>query len=217
MNIKNSITFEPEHKHNIALRIVDEFLDEIANAIPEDNDLVVRMTDEHITKADIYFVKDFLLTMKNNSTFYVEPSNDLAAPFGSVTVGEERAHYINHDNEETEGSHYKMVDQMINELRHQYPYEHITPIFCGAYLVAEHLDSGNIDFGEIAEYMAQAGESAHFFGWHDGALGAMSTFCNMLCIDPALVEASLCVRLEELTEDIEKGLKVSKMIHDTRY
>lgn len=112
-----------------------------------------------------------------------------------------------------------MYERMIKEMREQYPNEQIGAIFGPAwelYETAEKLKNGTFDFNYLAYRVALVGEFAHFFGWHDGILNAMKTYCHMLLVDPALVEASLGLRFTIIADAIAYGTRVSRYIWELR-
>lgn len=70
------------------------------------------------------------------------------------------------------------------------------PVIFGA------LDCYDGTFDGAVRVVIACAESAAFFGWHDGVSGAIRTACHNIYVDPALVEAYLGCRIEELADDI---------------
>jgi hypothetical protein len=70
-------------------------------------------------------------------------------------------------------------------------------IFGGAYHAVKH----NNDMGKFVEYLPHVAQSAEFYHWHEGKLGAVRRFCHLCYVDPMIVELYLGVRLSELFAD----------------
>jgi hypothetical protein len=202
MNIQNSIKLELTQKEFYALGTVAEIFDKISNALPEDSDLVVEMTGECIVKNDITILQSLIHILEWHQHFIIDKHS---AIFEDALK-----------DCDAKDSNQGLVEWLIDNLKEQYPNEQVHAIFGGAYHLAGEFALNKVDFNKLAMYAAQAGEAAHFFGWHDGTLGAMNTFCTLLSIDPALVETSLGVRFEELANFINNGTKVSNYIYELR-
>ena len=68
------------------------------------------------------------------------------------------------------------------------------PIFGGAIW----LDPCNLD--QIIGHLPSIIRGAKFWEWHGGLADACRIFCHCLFVDPALIEVSIGMKFEELTE-----------------
>ena len=72
-------------------------------------------------------------------------------------------------------------------------HRHAIAIFGGAYHAVKH----NNDMDKFVDYLPHVVQSAKFYNWHEGVVGALRTFCHLCFVDPALVECYIGARFEE--------------------
>ena len=71
------------------------------------------------------------------------------------------------------------------------------PIFGGALWVDA------TDMHAIIKHLTNIIRGAQFWKWHAGLADACRTFCHCLFVDPALVEAYIGMKFEQLTKEIK--------------
>ena len=71
-------------------------------------------------------------------------------------------------------------------------HDNAIPIFGHAY----HMDNVSID--AIIRKLPDVIRAAKFFHWHGGLADACRTFCHCLFVDPALIEAYIGMKFEQL-------------------
>ena len=72
------------------------------------------------------------------------------------------------------------------------------PVFGGALGAYNHINCESPDLDEFVKYLPEVIESAKFYKWHEGTVGALRRFCRLCLVDPALIEAHLGTTFEEL-------------------
>ena len=97
-----------------------------------------------------------------------------------------------HDNE--------MVKDAVIHLSETY--RNAVPIFGGAPLAYMEIHKEEPNFDGFIGYLAHVIDEAKFRRWHDGIAGALRTFCHLCLVDPALVEAYLGVRFEQIEKEL---------------
>lgn len=98
-----------------------------------------------------------------------------------------------------------MVKSMLTELKNKYPNESVGAIFGGATFTAEELQNNKLSFHDFVLRVIRVGENAYFWNWCNGTANAMRTFCHLCFVDPALVEAYLGTRFDELAPHVEQN------------
>ena len=75
-------------------------------------------------------------------------------------------------------------------------YSNAIPVFSGALSAVRYVNCDHPNFDKFTSMLYDVAESAEFYNWHEGALGAVYTFCHLCYVDPALLEmyigADLC-------------------------
>lgn len=97
-----------------------------------------------------------------------------------------------HDNE--------MVKSAVMHLSETY--KNAVPIFGGAPLAYAEIHQEVPNFDGFIRYLAHVIDEAKFRKWHDGVAGALKTFCHLCLVDPALIEAYLGRRFEQIEQDL---------------
>lgn len=68
----------------------------------------------------------------------------------------------------------------------------------GAYWAAQVIHTDTPDFYAFVTYLSGMVQAYKHFGWHEPLPKAMRTFCHLAMVAPALVEAYLGMRFEEV-------------------
>lgn len=84
-----------------------------------------------------------------------------------------------------------MVEQRILALCDKY--DNALGVFGGAYFAS------GVDIATFCEFLPGVVRNAKFFQWHEGVAGALRRFCRLCLVDPALVEAYLGMKFEEVS------------------
>jgi len=79
-------------------------------------------------------------------------------------------------------------------------HDNAVAVMGGAYWAAQEVHKDNPDFGAFVEYLCNMIHDYKFFGWHESIAQAMRTFCKLAMVDPALVEAYIGMRFEEVAQ-----------------
>lgn len=87
-----------------------------------------------------------------------------------------------------------MVEQNILALCDKY--DNALGVFGGAYFASSIAENG--DIATFCEFLPGVVRNAKFFQWHEGVAGALRRFCRLCLVDPALVEAYLGMKFEEV-------------------
>lgn len=94
--------------------------------------------------------------------------------------------------------HDELIHFLINSLADKY--DNAIPIFGGALFAHRYLNSDEPNLEEFIKYLPSVVSHARFFKWHEGAVGALRTFCCLCSIDPMLIEAYIGMSFEQLCE-----------------
>ena len=86
------------------------------------------------------------------------------------------------------------IKSAIEALDEKYP--NAIPVFGGALSAAKYVNCGRPDMSKFISFLADAVRSAEFFGWHENSIGVVKRFCDLCCVDYALIEVYLGVRLD---------------------
>ena len=84
-------------------------------------------------------------------------------------------------------------------------HDNAIPVFGGAALAYNHIHAETPDFEGFIEYLSHVIDEADFRRWHEGIAGACRTFCHLCLVDPALVEAYLGMKFEQLVEALREN------------
>ena len=74
------------------------------------------------------------------------------------------------------------------------------PIFSWALGAYNCISSDSPDFESFVKYLPYVVSNAKHYKWHEGAIGALRTFCCLCSIDPMLIEAYIGMTFQELCE-----------------
>ena len=85
-----------------------------------------------------------------------------------------------------------------NILALQDKYDNAVAVMGGAYWAAQEVHGDKPDFDKFVELMCNMVTDLKFFGWHEPIPQAMRTFCKLAMVDPALVEAYIGMKFEEV-------------------
>ena len=77
-------------------------------------------------------------------------------------------------------------------------YSNAIPVFGGALWAYDAVCGPNVDMKKFISYLPSVIVDAKFFEWHEGVVGALRRFCRICLVDPALVEAYIGMKFEEL-------------------
>lgn len=87
------------------------------------------------------------------------------------------------------------VYKIIVALDDKYP--NAIPVFGGALGASKHItDVFNLE--KFVLCLPEVAESAKFYNWHEGVVGALRRFCHICSIDPMLIEVYLGASFDEL-------------------
>ena len=87
----------------------------------------------------------------------------------------------------------EFIRHEIECLDSQYP--NAIPVF-GCALWVYH--DNDFDSQRFISGLSHIINSAKFFKWHDGVIGAIRKYCHICMVDPAIVEVALGMKLEDL-------------------
>ena len=91
----------------------------------------------------------------------------------------------------------QLVKYKLEKLNELYP--NSIAIFGGAFHIVAHMDDNDMSYVKrVASCLPEVIDSAKFYRWHEGVAAAIKKFCNLCFVDPALMEAYLGCRLEEV-------------------
>lgn len=85
-----------------------------------------------------------------------------------------------------------------NILALQDKYDNAVAVMGGAYWAAQEVHGDKPNFDKFVELMSNMIHDLKFFGWHESIPQAMRTFCKLAMVDPALVEAYIGMKFEEV-------------------
>jgi hypothetical protein len=88
------------------------------------------------------------------------------------------------------------VAEILHNLNEQH--EHAIAVLGGAYFAITCVHGDNIDMDQFVMFLPDVINKAQFFGWHEGIVGALNRFCHICLVDPALIEAYIGMRFEEV-------------------
>lgn len=91
---------------------------------------------------------------------------------------------------------YEIIKDNILALEDKY--ENSVAVMGGAYWAAQEVHRDKPNFSKFVEYLSNMVHDYAFFGWHEPIPQAMRTFCKLAMVDPALVEAYLGMKFEEM-------------------
>jgi len=77
-------------------------------------------------------------------------------------------------------------------------HDNAVAVMGGAYWAAQEVHNDEPDFDKFVEYLSNMLIDYDFFGWHEPKPQAMRTFCKLAMVDPALVEAYLGMKFDEV-------------------
>lgn len=82
----------------------------------------------------------------------------------------------------------------------QEKYDNAIPVMGSAYWAAQEVHNDKPNFDKFVELMVNMVSDHKFFKWHEPLPRAMRTFCKLAMVDPALVEAYIGMRFEQLVQ-----------------
>lgn len=92
------------------------------------------------------------------------------------------------------------VYNAITALDEKYP--NAIPVFGGALGAYNYVNSETPNFEKFIKCLPEVAESAIFFKWHEGVVGALRRFCRLCHVDPALIELYMGMSFNEVAECI---------------
>ena len=87
-----------------------------------------------------------------------------------------------------------MIEKRLSDLNQQYT--NAFAIFSGAYWAHQAIISGNM--ADFVSFLPAVITNVKFYGWHETIPQALRRFCHLCLVDPALVEAYLGMKFEEV-------------------
>ena len=87
-----------------------------------------------------------------------------------------------------------MIEKRLSDLNQQYA--NAFAIFSGAYWAHQAIISGNM--ADFVSFLPAVITNVKFYGWHETIPQALRRFCHLCLVDPALVEAYLGMKFEEV-------------------
>lgn len=88
------------------------------------------------------------------------------------------------------------VIEIIKNLNEEH--DNAIAVFGGAQFAYKYAHGDTMDLTEFALFLPYVANDARFFRWHEGVVGALKRFCNLCLVDPALIEAYIGMRFEEV-------------------
>lgn len=86
----------------------------------------------------------------------------------------------------------KIVENLSRE------YDNAIPVFGGADIAYARACGEDPSLKVFVNYLPPVASAAKYFKWHEGVAGALRRFCHICLVDPALVEAYLGIKFEEV-------------------
>ena len=94
------------------------------------------------------------------------------------------------------GFNFNIIKDNIMKLNEKY--DNAFEVMSGAYWASQEVHCDNPNFDKFVEYLSNLVIDIKFWKWHESIPQAMRTYCKLAMVDPALVEAHIGMRFEEV-------------------